>query len=281
MFLACATSTLAAALLSLGNPGDLYSRLPDVLPPDSKTVGYELKVHLGPCAVFACREYKIKPGDCLESIARHELGDPRKVPELVLLNPKVDPAKLRPGQMLVLPPLAPTSRPESQSSGGDWVLFVRAAGPGAVRSAFLPLVGGVQLRDSRNSCEIIAVPRARIAEFAAIDRERERPEDLLGKRPWIARAEPVIPTRVVPRADPTSRIEATIELTAIDGAKIGSRIVERAFDKAGALISEQVCEPTGRRPRRGEFGLPVLVLGVVALAGLLGMWIRRGARRVA
>lgn len=48
-------------------------------------------------------QYKVKPGDSLERIARRELGNAAYVWKITALNPNVDPKKLHKDDVLILP----------------------------------------------------------------------------------------------------------------------------------------------------------------------------------
>lgn len=51
----------------------------------------------------ATRVYEVQEGDDLSSIAKKHLGSARRYPEILKLNPKVQPHRLRPGDKLLLP----------------------------------------------------------------------------------------------------------------------------------------------------------------------------------
>ncbi|MBQ9446781.1 MAG: LysM peptidoglycan-binding domain-containing protein, partial [Victivallales bacterium] len=48
-------------------------------------------------------QYQIKKGDTLLTIAAHELGDTKRVNEILDLNPGIDPEHLRVGAIINLP----------------------------------------------------------------------------------------------------------------------------------------------------------------------------------
>jgi len=69
--------------------------------------------------------YKVRRGDTLSGIAKRELGSAQRWRDIQRLNPDLDPARLRPGQILVLPP-----RDASPGGGEGKALAAEAAARG-------------------------------------------------------------------------------------------------------------------------------------------------------
>jgi len=74
--------------------------------------------------------YKVRRGDTLSGIAKRELGSAQRWRDIQRLNPDLDPARLRPGQILVLPP-----RDASPGGGEGKALAAEAAARGGEGAA--------------------------------------------------------------------------------------------------------------------------------------------------
>lgn len=80
-------------------------------------------------------EYLVKRGETLRVIARRELGGERFIPQIVELNPGLDPNKLAAGQKIKLP-AKPKARATQRTSNDDGPRTpVKAANPGSARPA--------------------------------------------------------------------------------------------------------------------------------------------------
>lgn len=77
---------------------------PDVLPPGMRGVKVDVELDAKAFTSHCCVQYVIQKGDALAEIAKRQLGDERRLGEIVELNPTLDPQRLVTGRRLWLPP---------------------------------------------------------------------------------------------------------------------------------------------------------------------------------
>lgn len=91
------------------------------------------------------RLYVVRPGDTLGEIALDALGSSRRWPEIVALNPGLDPQRMQVGARLVLPPENLATPPKPSSSSKDKATTTAAARPASADGPTYRVVEGDNL----------------------------------------------------------------------------------------------------------------------------------------
>ncbi len=105
------TTPLSALLLTLVGlaPGHHPAQPPDVIPPGMHSISVERSVDLSQLRERCCVSYVLQKGDTLASIAQRQLGGPRRMQELLELNPGLKPAAMTIGRRIWLPARDPAA----------------------------------------------------------------------------------------------------------------------------------------------------------------------------
>lgn len=131
--------------------------VPDLAPPILyQNVPIDYRIACGPWAARACCQITLKKGETLASIAKDRLGSADRETELLWLNPALDAEKVKPGDVIWLPP-------KDLPKSGEERLFaylVPAAG-----KACIPLTEGFSAANGPRDFSIALVPQSSVAAF--------------------------------------------------------------------------------------------------------------------
>lgn len=258
---AARVALLACGLaFAAGGPGTSAAR-GEAVPPGQRAVPREVRLDLGDLAPVAVRLHPVARGDTLSHIAERELGTVRRQAEILALNPGLEPARIRAGQVLVLPAPAP-------DVAEPWHFFLLAPGGRPVRVGH-----GATVAPAGEGAFLVALRGARVGELLRWSERppsgRERALDTLLARPGAARADPLPGgLALVPADGPVEREVLTLRVRGIAAGRIEVEETSRGhFDGANRRVEEAT--PLG--VWLGAFA-GALLLGVGVLA-----WRRRRA----
>lgn len=252
--------------------------VPDLAPPPVlQPVPIEYRIDCGPWAARACCQITLKKGETLASIAKDRLGSADRATELLWLNPALDAEKVKPGDVIWLPPK------ELPKSGEErlFAYLVPAAG-----KVCIPLAEGFSAANGPRDFTIALVPQSSVAAFlklfpgdakkiaSAIQEMADQQAIVLFSLPFpftgdvdsfFSRGH----TAVGMVQSGSDAVRAVVTLTLKQGPSAQATSVEivrqEYFDKDGKPASQHA-----PRPKRKLFWF-LLLLGAIGGGGLLAL----------
>jgi LysM repeat protein len=249
---------------------------PDIIPEGARGIRVTLRVDptaLGPFTGRACLQHVVAAGETLESIAREQLGNADRWPEIADLNPGVDPARLAIGRGLWLPPR------RAGKAGEEPVLLF--AGSAAVSCHFtpLPLSGEVLSAPRWGELSVLVVPlsaRKELEAALAIGRDRQAAVEKLARAGKIQLTTAPAPGRLVDRNSPVASCVATYRIAADATAKLRlEQVSVEQFAADGKPLPRQPVGSDGAGSKGGPAPQPekgsllLLPIGLLGAGGLL------------
>ncbi len=202
------TSLLLAGVLYL-MPTTLDA---DILPPGSKGARHSITLDFGVFRDHTETSYRIVKGDTLGAISKRELGSARRFRDILAANAGLDPLKLKPGQVITLPPKAIKPDPRYHFAFILW--SGRAPGPDPQR-----IRPGGELPRGRYGVELIAVRFDQLAGLMDARQGNVFDKEKLANAKDVARGN-IDWIRSLPRADPATSISTKLVLRGLKKDKI-------------------------------------------------------------
>lgn len=239
----CRASTVVVPAMQLAlslSIGITAYAAPDIIIPNQRSIVVEAHVDLGALRARACSQHVVAEGDTLVAIARAHLGSADRWPEIVALNPSLDPERLALGSRFWLPP-AGAEGGDAAEAGEPLLVFRGKAHIGwrgfveALTTATLK--GGAKLGDAET---LLVAPLARRIEVeAALGLERgswERAAHAL-EQGLVTRIDRTATWPVLSAPDDVARrVDALRVVEWPDGGYSMALVSSVAYDESGAVI---------------------------------------------
>lgn len=221
--------------------GLLLLSTPDIIPDGMRGIRIESRLDAKALAAEHCLGYVLQKGDTLISIARTHLGDPARWPEIEKLNPLLEAARLRPGELVWLPP-------RDAAAAKKELVFAYLDTGRPVHRAVKPLVDAATIEPSHyGGIGVFLVPESSRAAFREAIGTPDSPRGPKVERPLadliaagkVCDIDGHAPSRFVPTNDPTSRrVDTHLVEKGADG-KFVLRVTSIAYDKEGNVLDGQ------------------------------------------
>jgi hypothetical protein len=254
--------------------------LPDIVPPDRKTIAVERRLDLALLPGPACRIVEVKHGDTLSAIAAARLGDARRWPEIAACNRGLVADDLRPGMRLWVPPARTAESPPADAPAPR-ALLVGFVSRDQTRIAGLPYDDAPLPATRGGELLVYLVDLDAVPAVDVVHGRDQRDElDRLVTAGRAQRLTCAAPGNLVDRASSAVRRVDTFRVQPKQGG--GTEVVLAASERFDAQGRVLAAAPDDRRSIEGnrtpddEGPGGALLLGLAAAAG--ATLLRRGRR---
>lgn len=236
---------------------------PDIIPDNMRPILIESRMDAKALAAEHCLGYVLQKGDTLRDLARTHLGDEARWPEIERLNPLVGSDKLRPGELVWLPPR------DAAAAKRELVFAFIDTGRPFTRSA-KPLVDAAAVAPSHyGGIGVFLVPESSLPAFrealASMDKRRSQRTDALQALIATGKVTDIdgrAPGRLVATNDPSAKRTDTYSFAQGADGKFTLRVTSIAYDKDGKPI-----DPRAGNHDDGAKKEQALLLFLLAAAG--------------
>lgn len=241
---------------------------PDVLPPGMRGVRVDVELDAKAFTSHCCVQYVIRKGDTLAEIAKQQLGDARRLGEIVELNPTLDPQHLAIGQRLWLPPIdRAADRPLTFVFRGMGQFF------GGTTEPFAP---SEEIRTDRfSTLTFLLVPVKQLSAFEAARQKGWEDVQALVREHKVEQIAASGSNRLVQDGSPIRRRHDRFTVVRDDKGAFSLEVASTDYDKDGKVLEPAAA---GAEKEKKE-GLWLLLLAAAG-GGALLLRARRGRGRL-
>lgn len=235
---------------------------PDIIPRGYHHVRTEQKLELDALREHCCVQYTIQLGDSFSRIAQKQLGSSKRFFEIIKLNPKLEPSRLRVGTRIWLPPRDAKAPHQfvylNNWPGSDWnnqpyVLGGRLNGRyGGFALVIVDAANRDKVAKSRKWNEIVALQDAKKLQIV-------NGSDTSG---------------LVKDGSPIHRMAETFKAVRNDKGRFTLEHDIRYFDAKGKQIQPEKAEAKAKKDDKGSEQMWLLLL-TLGGAGLIAVRMRR------
>lgn len=234
------------------------ARGPTLSKATGKAVENRLVLDLGAHVGRAAGTVEVERGDTLGHIAARVLGSAKRWPDIVALNPGLDPRRIKPGDRLRVPPTVGAGAAESAAGLAFYLWREREAGGGEL----VPLGHDTEVPLGALGGRLLALPIGRVREGEGALREASAFAAQLPQVEGLVLGPRIAGVPHVPEADEAARILHRVRLGPTTDPHLEATVELERIDAKGRVL-EPVPAESGHVPR----ALLLLVLLVLVVVG--------------
>ncbi len=230
-----------------------------------RAVPTETIIDLSGLADQSWTAHVIAKGETLSSISKGHFGTSVRWKEIAKANPGIDPAKLKIGRRIELPPQKTfVAKDGKRRELTAWRIYWWAPVGLATSKPILLRANGVHDRP-RYGAFLIAIPHERKKEFDVLAKKRQLVA--WSMLPGFAKSKRISTRGFVKIADLSATVRSTIKISSISEGVITTKVIEERLNAKGKLL-------TWRESSRA----PLLAFSGLGIMLFVGVYFRRRDR---